>query len=72
MEHEARNRLLGDIADTLRQGRSPESISVRELIGWFEALRRGSNVNWHIRRSLEQAGLVTIPDFEGAHIDGRV
>lgn len=72
MELEARNRLLGDIAETLRQGRAPESISVRELIGWFDALRRGSNVNWHIRRSLEQAGLVTIPDFEGAHIDGRV
>lgn len=72
MEIEARNRLLGDIAETLRQGRAPESISVRELIGWFDALRRGSNVNWYIRRSLEQAGLVTIPDFEGAHIDGRV
>lgn len=72
MEIEARNRLLGDIAEILRQGRAPESISVRELIGWFDALRRGSNVNWYIRRSLEQAGLVTIPDFEGAHIDGRV
>lgn len=72
MELEARNRLLGDIAETLRQGRAPESISVRELIGWFGALRRGSKVNWHIRRSLEQAGLITLPDFEGAHIDGRV
>lgn len=72
MESYARNRLLGDIAEILRGGRAPESISVRELIGWFDALRRGTNVNWHIRRSLEQAGLVTVPDFESAHIDGRV
>lgn len=72
MEIEARNRLLGEIAETLRGGRAPESISVRELIGWFDALRRGTNVNWLIRRSLEQAGLVTMPDFESAHIDGRV
>ena len=72
MEAEARNRLLGEIAETLRNGRAPESISVRELIGWFDALRRGTNVNWRIRRALEQAGLLTVPDFEGAHIDGRV
>lgn len=72
MEVEARNRLLGDIADTLRNGRAPEPISVRELIGWFDALRRGTNVNWHVRRALDQAGLMTVPDFEGSHIDGRV
>jgi CBS domain-containing protein len=72
METEARTRLLGEIAETLSQGRAPESISVRELIGWFEALRRGSVINWQIRRSLEQAGLITVPDFESAHIDGRV
>lgn len=72
MDIDARNRLLGDILETLRGERAPESISVRELIGWFDALRRGTNVNWRIRRSLEQAGLVTVPDFESAHIDGRV
>lgn len=72
MEVEARNRLLSEISETLRGGRTPESISVRELIGWFDALRRGTNVNYHIRRSLEQAGLVTMPDFESSHIDGRV
>lgn len=72
MDVEARNRLLGEIAETLRGGRAPEPISVRELIGWFDALRRGTNVNWHVRRSLEQAGLVTVPDFESSHIDGRV
>lgn len=72
MEIEARNRLLNDIAQSLRAGRPAEPISVRELIGWFDALRRGANVNWSVRRALEQAGLVTVPDFEGSHIDGRV
>jgi CBS domain-containing protein len=42
------------------------------LIGWFGAARRGSNINWNIRRVLEETGLVTVPDFEGSHIDGRV
>lgn len=72
MELEVRTRMLGEIAEALRNGRTPESISVRELIGWFDALRRGTNVNWQIRRALDQIGLVTVPDFEGSHIDGRV
>lgn len=72
MELEARNRLLQEIRNTLQEGRAPESVSVREFIGWFEALRRGSGINWHIRRALELSGLTTIPDFEGAHIDGRI
>ncbi|MBN3840975.1 CBS domain-containing protein [Burkholderia sp. Ac-20349] len=72
MEAEARNRLLNDIAQSLQDGRPVEPISVRELIGWFDALRRGANVNRSVRRALEQAGLETVPDFEGSHIDGRV
>lgn len=72
MEAEARNRLLGEIAQSIRDGRPADPISVRELIGWFDALRRGANVNWSVRRALEQAGLITVPDFEGSHIDGRV
>ncbi|AXK38138.1 CBS domain-containing protein [Crenobacter cavernae] len=72
MDAEARNRHLNDIAQSLRDGRPMEPISVRELIGWFNALRRGANVNWLVRRALEHAGLITEPDFEGSHIDGRV
>lgn len=72
MEPDARTRLLNDIVAALRDGRAAESVSVRELIGWFGALRRGSNVNWQIRRALEEVGLGTVPDFEGSHIDGRV
>lgn len=72
MDTEARNRVLNGIAETLRQEQSPEPISVRELIGWFDASRRGSFINWRIRRALESVGITTTPDFEGAHIDGHV
>ncbi|WP_209382927.1 HPP family protein [Rhizobacter sp. AJA081-3] len=64
--------MIQDIQKAVAEGRPSDSVSVRELIGWFGAARRGSNVNWNIRRVLEQAGLVTIPDFESSHIDGRV
>jgi CBS domain-containing protein len=72
MDSETRARLIQEIRTTLDAGRSPESVSVRELIGWFGAARRGSNVNWIIRRVLDHAGLTTIPEFESSHIDGRV
>lgn len=72
MELEARNRLLQDIRETLTAGRAPESVTVRQLIDWFDAVRRGSSINWHIKRELEEAGIVTVPDFESEHIDGRI
>lgn len=72
MDPEVSARHLNSIAQHIRDGQAVEPISVRELIGWFAALRRGANVNWAVRRALEQAGLVTEPDFEGSHIDGRV
>lgn len=72
MEAEARNRHFAEIAQTLREDRATEPISVRELIGWFNVARRGVNVNWNVRRTLDQNGLTTMPDFEGSHIDGTV
>lgn len=72
MELETRTRLIQDIQKAVAEGKPSDSVSVRELIGWFGAARRGSNVNWIIRRVLAEAGLTTIPDFESCHIDGRV
>ncbi|MDH6165544.1 CBS domain-containing protein [Variovorax boronicumulans] len=72
MEAEARNRHFAEIAHALREGNAAEPISVRELIGWFNVARRGVNVNWTVRRMLDQSGLTTVPDFEGSHIDGTV
>ena len=63
---------LSQIAEELAKGVTPERITVRKLLGWFEVSRRGSYVNWRIRRALEKAGLETVPDFEVAYIGGLV
>lgn len=48
------------------------SVTVRELLSWFKAERRGKHVVARVRRRLKEARLTTIPDFEGAWIDGNV
>jgi predicted transcriptional regulator len=48
------------------------SISVRELLRWFNAQRRGRSIVEEIREALAEASLVTEPDFENAYIDGLV
>jgi len=63
---------LSQIAEELAKGVTPERTTVRQLLAWFEVSRRGSYVNWRIRRALEKAGLETLPDFEVAYIDGPV
>lgn len=50
----------------------PESLTVRELMAWFDAGRRGYKVVDRMRRALRRAGLRTEPDFASAHIDSRV
>ncbi|MBN2269510.1 MAG: CBS domain-containing protein [Sedimentisphaerales bacterium] len=46
--------------------------TVRELLSWFGAYRRSwRNVN-AIREALEEADLITSPDFEGEYIDASV
>ena len=64
-------RLQG-IAEDMKRGLTPNTVSVRELLTWFGVSRRGSNVVRAIRRALEQAGLATVPDFEGAWVDFRI
>lgn len=72
MDAEARTRFFQEVRSAVGAGKPSESVSVRELIGWFGAARRGSVINWVIRRELEKAGLTTVPEFESSHIDGRV
>ncbi|HWV54553.1 CBS domain-containing protein [Pseudorhodoplanes sp.] len=60
---------LFEIARLLREGQESPRISVRTLLEWFGAQRRGSWLVWHIRSALDRAGLSTEPDFESAYID---
>jgi predicted transcriptional regulator len=55
---------LQAIATQLRQGETPESVSVKKLLSWFNAQRRGYFIVQRIRGALAQLGLRTEPDFE--------
>lgn len=60
---------LGRIAAELRRGEEPQQVTVRELLSWFGALRRGFWIVRSISHALRINDLVTKPDFEGAYID---
>ncbi len=63
---------LPQIAQQLREGTPPPSLTVREFLSWFGAQRRGYWIVTSIREALERAGLQTEPDFESAYIDAPV
>jgi predicted transcriptional regulator len=63
---------LGLIAERLRAEGTVETVTVRELLSWFGAKRRGVHVVNEIRYELEKAQLTTDPDFEGSYIDKPV
>ncbi len=58
-------------AAALHAGQKPRA-TVRELLEWFQAERRGFNVVRRIRAALDQLSLITWPDFEGEYIDQEV
>jgi CBS domain-containing protein len=58
-------------AAALQAGEQPRA-TVRELLEWFDAERRGLNVVRRIRAALDQVDLVTWPDFEGEYIEQEV
>ena len=51
---------------------TPHVATVRELLDWFDAKRRGHRVVSSIRVTLEQAGIRTEPDFEDEYIDNEI
>lgn len=59
---------LQQIRSNLENGSVPKA-TVRELLSWFNAQRRGTNVVNKIRSQLQEIGLKTIPDFEVPHLD---
>lgn len=64
---------LARINDALQAGDGPSpTATVRQLLGWFRAMRRGRGVVSAIRLALREAGLVTQPDFTDIYIDGEL
>src|SRR6185436_8053353 len=60
---------LGEIARGLDRGADPEKVTVRTLLEWFGAQRRGFYVVENIRSALRKLKIKTEPDFESAYID---
>lgn len=63
---------LTNIAAELKKGVAPPPETVRNILGWFGADRRGYRVVHWIRRSFEKHSLTTSPDFGNVYIDGQV
>jgi CBS domain-containing protein len=63
---------LQEISDRLEAGGTVHPITVRELLGWFGARRRGRNVVEEVRQTLYDNNLHTEPDFPYAYFDGPV
>ena len=62
---------LAEIAAQVRLGQKPTE-TVRTLLGWFSASRRGYWVVKRIRDALDALGIRTEPDFEGIFVDSEV
>lgn len=65
------NDRLAEVAATLKAGGDART-TPRQLLGWFDAQRRGYWIVDRIRVALKQAGLETDPDFESAYIDSPI
>jgi predicted transcriptional regulator len=63
---------LGKIAQDLDVGREVEGVTVRELLSWFGAKKRGYWIVQEIREALVGTGLKTVPDFDAVWIDAMV
>jgi CBS domain-containing protein len=63
---------LGIVAQKIQRNETPEPVTVRSLLGWFNCERRGRFVVQWIRQGLAEAGLVTDPDFDAVWLDAYV
>jgi CBS domain-containing protein len=63
---------LKTISAVIEQGGPAPSETVRSLLSWFGAQRRGYLVVAVIQAALDRAGLTTEPDFESAFIDSHI
>jgi CBS domain-containing protein len=66
------NEKLQAIQEQLKNGVVPPRESVRSILSWFGASRRGYNVVARIRAQFKKYGIKTTPDFEYSYIDSSV
>jgi predicted transcriptional regulator len=62
---------LKQVAQRTREGNN-ETATIREILSWFGAYRRGYWIVEEVRAALKKVGLITVPDFEAGYIDGEV
>ena len=60
---------IKEIADQLAKGQLVAPVTVRSLLSWFGAQRRGNWIVESIKHDLKEVGIITYPDFESAWID---
>lgn len=72
MDLDALQAQLGRVRDELDAGEQPARISVRELLRWAGAERRGSNVVYAIRQTLREKGVDTNPNFNHVSLDAEL
>lgn len=56
----------------LAVGESPARVSVRQMLAWIGAERRGAQVSEALRQTIASFGLRTEPDFDSVHVDALV
>lgn len=63
---------LRRVAESLQNGDSSPTVTVRQLLEWFGQQRRGWRVVATMKGALRRTGLATEPDFATAYIDGHL
>src|SRR5665811_2212020 len=61
-----------DIVQQLNENKLPRRATVRSVLKWFNAARRGVNVVAEIEEALRLAGLATEPPFAQVGIDEQL
>lgn len=62
---------LDEIVTQIADGKTP-SVTVREILTWVLAERRGYIVVSLIRQELKSRNIITTPDFESVYLDAKV
>ena len=68
-EYEKQLSTIKNALDSKELTNKEQAFSVRNILGWFGASRRGAKIINKIRTELKKYELITVPDFEQPYID---